>query len=421
MQRFLILASEEDLAHYQSLRLTWSLLDGLWVGSEDGTIELERRNAQHFVHRNPNVALVWTKRTGAILTNWLPWVVMTLPEIRANSLALDLWAENQSDSYVFDFIKGVKRIPCFSEIEVSSRGVRISPIVPSEPTISEEGAALESLRVRLEATMPSNQEVAVAISGGVDSALVASLLKARGNRVVGFTMASEVPGTDERRHVRQTCHRLDIPLHEFLIDEIPVLRPKGERDWFWGPQQLPTESHESRFFAHLKTIGFDQVWTGFGADQLMFSNDWTKLSSVAPESFKWSHWNMLLRSLSQPRPSNFIDVFGSQTWDLAIRNLNRLQIAHEIQVKSPFLDAHVVRLVEDTKPPVLYELRNDKPLLRKLLAGLLGSDISYKLKVGTMTASIVERLYRLHGIRLIPPYSRNWRAVSRDQWIAYGN
>ncbi len=53
--------------------------------------------------------------------------------------------------------------------------------------------------------------IAVAVSGGVDSSLVAALLKKEGHEVFGIRMAFEGAGSDEE--VRNICAKLDIPLH----------------------------------------------------------------------------------------------------------------------------------------------------------------------------------------------------------------
>lgn len=413
MQKFIILASEDDFRIYRSLTLNWKVVEGLWLGLEEGAVLPEQINRQHFRHRNPAEALSWTKRNGVIVTNWLPWLVAALPELRPNLLALDLWVETKSDTYPFDFLKGLNRIPCFSEFFVSSRGIEIKPMPIAVPFVSDERRALESFRQTLESTMPSGQDVAVAISGGVDSALVAALLKERGNTLTGFTMASQTPGTNERVHVRQTCTGLNIPLHEFDIDDMPVLLAGGTWEWFWGPQQMPTEVHESEFFAFIKSFGFKHVWTGFGGDQLMFANDWTKLALGgvgAPD------WKRVLFSLKEPRIETSRQIFSSHSWDLAARNVKRLEVFHGIEIISPFLEPSVVDLIQQVRPEILFDFNQDKPLIRKTLSDLLGNHISDKPRTGTMTASIKRRLFEIHGIEISQPYVRNWRAISKNQW-----
>ena len=63
-------------------------------------------------------------------------------------------------------------------------------------------------------------KIAVGLSGGVDSTVAASLLKARGDEVVGVTMTlgrvDEAAGLAETRRVAE---RLGIPLHVFDLSD----------------------------------------------------------------------------------------------------------------------------------------------------------------------------------------------------------
>lgn len=418
MRRFIIAVSKRDVEHFQANSLAWEMVGGVWIGAEDVAQIPNMIGESVFIHRDPSTALFWSKRFGVVVSNWLPWIVDALADVRPNFQALSLWVENQSENYPFDFVKGVNRIPCFSEFAVSSFGIKVRPALEHSGFV-HYGSTRLRLREALESAMPSNEQVAVAISGGVDSALVAALLKDRGNFITGFTMASRTPGTDERSHVRQTSMELHIPLVEFDIDDIPILLPRGKRDWYWGPQHMPTEVHESRFFEFIKSRGFDQVWTGFGADQLMSCNNWTRLMNSAVSNAQWREWKIAVRALAEGKDRTFRQEFASHSWDLAIRNLNRLEVSNEIDIVSPFLSPTVLDLMMQVVPEELYAMSVDKPLIRDLLSDLLGKTISDKPKLGTMTSSVVERLQIHHDVSLSPPFVRNWRAVSQGQWLRY--
>ena len=77
----------------------------------------------------------------------------------------------------------------------------------------------------------SPQKIAVALSGGVDSAVSAALLQQQGYEVVGFFMKNwsdeeaaqyrkgECPWIEDFEDVKRICHHLDIPYHTFNFEE----------------------------------------------------------------------------------------------------------------------------------------------------------------------------------------------------------
>jgi tRNA-specific 2-thiouridylase len=65
------------------------------------------------------------------------------------------------------------------------------------------------------------QKIGVALSGGVDSSVTASLLKRKGFAVDGFFMLLPLPGMEEHvRRVRSIADHLDIQLHCVDMQEL---------------------------------------------------------------------------------------------------------------------------------------------------------------------------------------------------------
>lgn len=392
----------------------------VWIGAKE--VDLEHRYPQahlskRFIHREPTMPLVWGKRTGVVVTNWLPWLLRISNSRRVDPIAVDAWIEMRED-YPFDFQKDVRRIPCFSYFEVSRRGIELSSYnILRAQTIYDQDLALASLRNAISSQLPKNTKVAVAISGGVDSAVVAALLKDNGNDVFGFSMCSSVVGTDERFHVRETCTALGISLVEFPIDDIPVFWTTDEMESYWGPQNLPTEVHETRFFEFVKGHGFDEIWTGLGGDQLMYGNQWATSSVFGTLPTNRRQWAAYLQT---PYLVVGSDLFRRWDWDLAFRGIHRNMKGHCLAIRTPLIAADVVETVARMQLNLVLSPDRDKPLLRYLLEDLIGPSISTKRKVATMTPTIVHRLQNLHGVDIQQPYVQSWRKLSAQEWKRHG-
>lgn len=420
MKKFLIIGSEDDLPCYEFLDLVWSRAGDAWIGAKE--VDLEHRYPQahqnkRFVHRDPTMPLLWGRRTGVVITNWLPWLLRVSNSRKGNPIAVDAWIEMRTD-YPFDFQKDVRRIPCFSSFAVSRTGIEIGSYnIPRPRLICDQALALARLRTSISSQLPKNEKVAVAISGGVDSAVVAALLKENGNEVWGFSMSSTIIGTDERHHVQQTCTALAIPLVEFPIDDIPVFWSADVMEPYWGPQNLPTEVHETRFFAFVKSHGFDEIWTGLGGDQLMYGNQFalsTVFGTLPASRRQWASY------LKMPHLEVGSDLFRRWDWDLAFRGIHRNLNGHGLAIKAPLIAADVVENVARMDLKLLLSPDRDKPLLRYLLEDLIGPSISTKTKVATMTPTIIHRLENLHGVDIQQPYVQSWRKLSAQEWKRHG-
>jgi PP-loop superfamily ATP-utilizing enzyme len=113
-------------------------------------------------------------------------------------------------------------------------------------------------------------EVAVAVSGGIDSWLLAAILKSEGYRVCGWYLESGVPGYCERDQVERSARILGIPCRYVRVTENDFLQAVPE---FVAITETPIYNLHpvSKWLLAnaLRREGIDTVVTGDGADQVM--------------------------------------------------------------------------------------------------------------------------------------------------------
>jgi hypothetical protein len=123
---------------------------------------------------------------------------------------------------------------------------------------------------RLVGAIPSVEEVHVAVSGGIDSWLLAAVLRSRGCRVHAWYLESGIPGYCERDAVEHCARALGIGYRCIRVSASDFLRALPE---FIAATETPIYNLHpvSKWLLAdaLRREGVDAVVTGDGADQVM--------------------------------------------------------------------------------------------------------------------------------------------------------
>jgi Asparagine synthase len=136
------------------------------------------------------------------------------------------------------------------------------------------GTAGGDLCEALEAELAGGGEVAVAVSGGIDSWVLAALLKRLGYRVRGWYLESGVEGYCEREQVLRCQKALGIPCEHIRVSAADFVESAAE---FVAVTETPIYNlhpvSKLLLARGLARNGVTSVVTGDGADQVM-RRDW---------------------------------------------------------------------------------------------------------------------------------------------------
>jgi PP-loop superfamily ATP-utilizing enzyme len=136
------------------------------------------------------------------------------------------------------------------------------------------GTANGDLCAVLEAELDASGEVHVAVSGGIDSWVLAALLKSKGCRVQGWYLESGVEGYCEREQVGRFQEELGIPCEHIRVSAADFVESAAE---FVTVTETPIYSlhpvSKLLLARGLARNGVRSIITGDGADQVM-RHDW---------------------------------------------------------------------------------------------------------------------------------------------------
>lgn len=230
---------------------------------------------------------------------------------------------------------------------------------------------------------PTNTPVAVFLSGGLDSSLVAAIATQYRQDCIYFTLGHKA--SPDREKVDQLIKELNLR-HWHCID-LPA------------PEQLPqliaavvyaTESYNPSIISNglatyllaqaVRKQGIKVVLSGEGADEL-FGGYYPYLS---PEK-----WRLIRGQLIHDMPFT------------ELRRLDLCSMAHGIEVRCPFLDARVKALADSLPFPQYFANNANKISLREAFASSLPEYILHRPKtsfdVGSGLRSMVVRFLRRNG------------------------
>lgn len=164
----------------------------------------------------------------------------------------------------------VNRVPAGTELVLDDGACRIRPFPPLSPP---DGHLLDLLTGALATTLGSGRSIALALSGGLDSALLAALLRRLGtHRVPAYVLAARLPGYCEVADALSTARSLGFGDRDLVIveadesafvDALPATIRAAEVPLF----NLHPVS-KLLLAERLKEDGIEVVITGDGADQV---------------------------------------------------------------------------------------------------------------------------------------------------------
>jgi asparagine synthase (glutamine-hydrolysing) len=294
----------------------------------------------------------------------------------------------------------------------------------------------EAVRLRLRADVP----VGLYLSGGIDSAFVAALMKRNlATRLHSFSIAFEGSGRNERAFARRAADVIGTDHHELVVGKAMLWDNLEECLWH---SELP--------FASLAPVGkfllsrearkyVTVVLTGEGADEVFLG--YRRFFADAIRDTRKPGWSRVTRSLQSRRLKlgRFSKAIGKASLHLFARNQRRSielarhegsagrdserplinviqeariaampldilcflgdreEMAHSLEARLPFLDHHLYELARDI--PVDFKMRRgmEKAVLRRAAKGILPEDLRLRRKSGFMLTSEAVDLFGSDG------------------------
>ncbi|MFO7534235.1 MAG: asparagine synthase-related protein [Kiritimatiellia bacterium] len=266
------------------------------------------------------------------------------------------------------------------------------PFPPGRPLRSpplEE--MLREIRQRLDDAvvkrLMSDVPVGVYLSGGLDSCVVAALMRPHAVRLHSFTAG--MAGAPDLKAAREAAAFLGTEHHELIYTEEDVVRalPEviGHLESFDAP--LVRSAVPMYFVSKVAAEHVKVVLSGEGADELFAGYEY--LAS-------FGGGDRLKQELADI-------VIGLQ--DVNLQRADRMSMAHGLEARVPFLDRRLVRYVSRL-PAEWLEPRPDRPakwLLREACRGLLPDSLLNRKKMKFSEGAGSSEVIARHVISRITP------------------
>jgi asparagine synthase (glutamine-hydrolysing) len=236
----------------------------------------------------------------------------------------------------------------------------ISP--PLEEVLSEVRRRLdEAVKKRLMSDVP----VGVYLSGGIDSSIIAALMRPYTVQLHSFTAG--MPGAPDLEAARNVAHYLDTTHHELIYtaDEVKKSLPEVIKYLESFDAPLVRSAVPMYFVSRLASEHVKVVLSGEGADELFVG---------------YSYLNSFYDREHLRKELSDITI---RLQDTNLQRADRMSMAHGLETRVPFLDLDLVRYV-GRLPIELLEQRSDRPekwLLREACRGLIPPEILERRKM----------------------------------------
>ena len=204
-------------------------------------------------------------------------------------------------------LKGVSKLPPGHLLVWEDGEIRVEQywdvVYDDDPPPMSEAAAVQQLRGMLEESVElhkiSDVEVAVLLSGGIDSTAVTALMSRSGQRTKSFTVGFEGSAVGETSQARRVADHIGTEHHELMIGaDIADVLPKLA--WYQDEPVADAAAVPTYYICKLASQYVKVVLTGEGGDELLGGYP----------RYRWLHWSD--RVLSTPGVGAVASAMGGQ-------------------------------------------------------------------------------------------------------------
>lgn len=242
-----------------------------------------------------------------------------------------------------------------------------------EPVAAVREAMRESVRKRMVSDVP----VGVFLSGGLDSSLVAALMRPHVEELHSFSVGME--GSEDLAFARRVSEHLGTIHHEktFTEEEMRAVLPEVIRHLESFDFALVRSAIANFLVAELAARTLKVVLVGEGADEI----------------FAGYHY---LKGLSHQEYADELMRITAALHNSNLQRVDRMTMAHGIEGREPFLDLALLRVAFAIPPEVHRKDRMEKGVLRRAAEDLLPSEVVWRSKEkfsrGAGSAQVFERI-----------------------------
>lgn len=190
-------------------------------------------------------------------------------------------------------LKGVMKVPPGHLLVWEDGDIRIEQywdvVYDDDPPPMSEDAAVQQLRGLLEESVElhkiSDVEVAVLLSGGIDSTAVTALMSRSGQRTKSFTVGFEGSAVGETSQARRVADHIGTEHHELMIgSDIADVLPKLA--WYQDEPVADAAAVPTYYICKLASQYVKVVLAGEGGDELLGGYP----------RYRWLHWSDMVLS-----------------------------------------------------------------------------------------------------------------------------
>ena len=238
-------------------------------------------------------------------------------------------------------------------------------------------AVRSSLETAVEERLVSDVPVGVFLSGGVDSSIIASIMKKRVEDLHSFAVG--MPGGPDLGFARSVADYLGTEHHERIFTEADMVKALPEIVYHLETFDfaLVRSAIANYFVAELASRYLKVVLAGEGADEV------------------YSGYHYLKEISKADRPKELLRITAA-LHNLNLQRVDRMTMAHGLEARVPYLDLDHVRVA--FRVPATLKQRGgvEKWVLREAFDGALPKDVVWRTKEkfsrGAGSAGVFEKI-----------------------------